>query len=348
MYYFLLGLLIYSFLLISIAPKSKVLSEILGIILLTYITFMIGLRFEVGVDYASYKSWFDIYYTKFSMEFLFYTIQYAIKVIFDKFYYFTFTMILLSNIFIYLGLRKRKIQGVFLILALIIYSSSMSIIFMNIMRQGVSIAIFFYASTFIKERNFKKYILYIFIGAGFHLSSLFLIPLYFFPSIRISKAKYFLAIISAYIIVYIRLVNVIINFIAYRLPFYSKYYNHAYLMNNEINLLSLGVLLNVSFFCLLLIFLREEKDFKLEITYYQLGILFNILTLATFMIDRIGLYFSVFGIAAIPNIIQSIKNRKLRTMFVFLAIIVYLSLFTQNLLINPGHLNLEYKSIFNR
>lgn len=348
MYYYLLGLIIYSFVLLAITKKSKILGEILAILILTFITFMIGLRYEVGIDYHNYSLDFDVYYNKVSFEYIFYTIRYAVKMLFDKFYVLTFIMILTSNVYIYLGLKKRKIQGIYLILALMIYSSSMAIIFMNIMRQGVSIAIFFYSSVFIKERNFKKYFFYILLGAGFHLSILFLLPLYLLPNIKFKKASFFVAIISAYLLVYLRFVNYIINFIAYRVPFYSKYYNHQYLLNDDVNLLSLGVLLNVVFFYLLILFSTEDENRKLDKTYYEIGLLLNIMTIATFMIGRIGVYFSIFGIVAIPQLIESIRDRRLRRLLFILAVLVSIGLFSQNFILNPGPLKLEYKSIFSQ
>jgi hypothetical protein len=257
-------------------------------------------------------------------------------------------MILITNVFIYLGLKKRNVKGLYLILAIFIYSSNMAIVFMNLMRQGVAVAIFFYASTFIKERNFKKYILFMLIGAGFHSSILFLIPMYFITKIKFSKASYFIFILISYFLVYTRLAQLILNSIVSMIPMYSKYYNHTFLLKEDFNLLSIGVLLNVALIYILVLFSNKtkEKEYLLEKNYYMIGVLINILAISTSMFDRIGIYFFIFGIIAIPKIIESIKNKNLRLFFIVLATLISTSFFVQSLFINPESLSLIYKSIF--
>lgn len=347
MYYALLGLFIYAFILLMITKKSKILSEILGIVILTYITFMIGLRHGVGIDYFNYEQAFNIRYDAFSYEPIYSFLMYFIKTQFDKFHYLTFIIILISNSFIYLGLKKRNIERKYLLLSLLIYSSNMALIFMNLMRQSVSVAIFFYASKFIEERNFKKYLFYIVIGAGFHSSMLLLLPLYFLKSIMISKHKYLIMVIASYTFVYTKLAQTILNFIAYRVPMFLKYYNHSYIFNDNFNILSLGVILNVVFIFILLNVVREEKN-NFDVGYYLISTSINILAISSFMFDRIGIYFFIFGISAIPKLIQSIERKELRFMFFNLALLVALLFFVQSLFLNPQASMLEYRSIFSK
>lgn len=348
MYYALLGMMIYAFSLSSIIKRSKIISEILGIVLLTFITFMIGLRYGVGIDYFSYEAGFNMRYDVFAYEPIYSFLMYFIKTQFDKFHYLTFVMILITNLFIYLGLRKRDIKGTYLILAIFIYSSNMALVFMNAMRQGVAVSIFFYATTFIKERNFKKYLVYILIGAGFHSSILLLLPLYFIKDIKISKHKYFFMVVAAYIFVYTGVAQTILNCVAYWIPMFSKYYNHDYIFNEDIKLLSLGVLLNIVFISFILKLVKEEKKYQIDVSYYLIGTIINILAISSFMFDRIGVYFFVFGISAIPQIIRSIEKNELRGIVFSLATIVALMFFIQSLFLNPEAMRLEYRSIFSK
>lgn len=347
MYYVLLGLFIYSFMLSIITKKSKLLSEILGIIILTFITFMIGLRYGVGIDYFNYQVAFDMRYDAFSYEPIYSFLMYFIKTKFDKFYYLTFIMILLTNIFIYLGLKKRNINGNYFLLSIFIYSSNMALVFFNLMRQGVAVAIFFYASKFIEERNFKKYLLYIFIGAGFHSSILILLPLYFVKNLNISKYKYLLLIVIGYIFTYTKIAQTILNFVAYKIPMFSKYYNHSYIFNKDIKILSLGVLLNIIFVLILLNFSKGKK-YTIDVSYYLIGTIINILAISSFLFDRIGIYFFVFGISAIPQMIQSIDKKEINLIFFNIALIIAFIFFAESLFLNPQVLGLEYRSIFTK
>lgn len=347
MYYALLGLFMYAFILSIITKKSKLLSEILGIIILTFLTFMIGLRYGVGIDYFSYEAGFNMRYDAFAYEPIYSFLMYFIKTQFDKFHYLTWILIFLTNVFIYLGLKKRNVKREYLLLAILIYSSNVALIFMNAMRQGVAVAIFFYCSKFIEERNFKKYLFFILIGAGFHSSIILLLPLYFLKNINMSKTKYLVTVILSYILVYTRVAQTILNFFAYRIPMLSKYYNHRYIFNDNIDILSLGVLLNVVFIFALLNVIKE-KEFQMEVNYYLIGTIINILAISSFMFDRIGIYFFVFGISAIPQIIKNIEKKEVEIIFFILALLVAISFFSQSLFLNSEVLRLEYRSIFSK
>lgn len=348
MYYIFGGLLIYAFSISIITKKHKVLSEILGLILLTFFTIFLGLRYGVGIDYFSYENSFQIHYNTFTYEPLYSMLMYIIKVYFDKFHYLTFIMLLLTNIFVYLGLKKRKIEGIYLLLALFIYFSNTAMVFMNLMRQGLAVAIFFYASTYISEKKFKIYLLYILLGAGFHSSILLLLPLYFFK-LNFNKKRYLLSVIICYILVYTNFALILINYVALRIPKYSHYYNSSLLMNDEVNILSFGVLLNIIVISTLL-FTNKISIVKYDndINYYLIGTLFNVMALSTFMFDRLGIYFFVFGISAIPKILRNIEQRKMRTflfVFVFFATAIY---FSKVYLMNTESSALYYKSIFSK
>ncbi len=346
MYYFLLFIFLFSFTVSIITKKIYQFSEIIGILILLFITFMIGLRKEVGIDYSTYEFAFNFRYNKFVYEPLYSILMYVIKKTFDKFHYLTFVMSLITNIFIYLGLKKRKVEGSYLILAIYIYISNVGLIFMNLMRQGVAVAIFFYASTFITERNFKKYFAFIMIGAGFHFSMILLLPLYFFPRIRLTKLIYVIAVITCYFMVYIKITPKLLNFFAINIPMFSKYYNHEYLFNSQINLLSLGVILNIIFIFILLCTHRDFTKIDQETTFYLLGTLFNILSLASFMFDRIGIYFFINGIVSIPILIRNISNNKVKLVISILCVMVTSCFFIQTLFLNPESLNLKYESIY--
>jgi transmembrane protein EpsG len=63
-------------------------------------------------------------------------------------------------------------------------------------RQGVAIVIFLYAIRFIKEHNFKKYLIYILLAATSHLSVLILLPFYFISRIPPMRLVYIVVILG--------------------------------------------------------------------------------------------------------------------------------------------------------
>lgn len=345
MYYAFSGLIIYIFSLSILTKKNKAFSEILGLLILSFFTVMVGLRYGVGIDYFSYENMFNLYYDAFKSEPIYSLIMYIIKNTTDKFHHVTFIMAFITNIFLYLGLKKRNIKGIYLLLSLLIYFSNTGAIFINLMRQGVAVAIFFYASTYIEERNIKKYIIFILLGAGFHASSLLLIPLYFIRPV-FNKKRYYSSVVMCYTLVYFNVAVSLINFIASKIPIYSHFYNSRLFENASNNILAFGVMLNVIFIGYLIVY--SKKKYNYETNFYLLGTLINILALSTFIFDRIGIYFFTFGIAAIPKIIKGIEDNSKRSLTFGLAVLIAIIYFSQVYLINTESTSLYYRSIFSK
>lgn len=351
MYSIYLWLILYSFFLVMVTKKNKVISEVLGIVIIFTLTIIIGFRYGVGVDYFAYEEAFHLYYNKFFFEPFYSFLNFYIKITVGKFYYVTFIMILITNIFIYLALKKRNISGIYLLLSLLIYSSNMALVFMNAMRQGVAVAIFLYASSFIKERKFKNYLILILIGAGFHFSILFMLPVYFLNRINISIKRYIFYIIISYLFVYTLLAQKLINYISSLLPTrYSRYYNSEMFFLEEVNIFSIGVLIKVVLSIVLLILIvksnKKNNNYTMETNFYMLGIIMTILSLSTFMFDRIGYFFYIFEVLVIPLLIKEIENNQIRHVLFLLTLSIAVLFFIQNLFINAELLQLEYQSIF--
>src|SRR5690606_20588161 len=105
--------------------------------------------------------------------------------------------------------------------------------------------------------------------------------------------------------------------------------------------------INIIFLFILLSFLkRQPKENVNSVNYYMIGTCFNVLSLSSFMFDRIGIYFFVFQILVIPKLIEKIENRNLRLLLFIIAIIIATIFYVQSVIINSESLNLEYNSIF--
>lgn len=346
MYYILLLLImLYIVGTLFVNKKYSILNEILLVGIFIFFIVIMGIRYDVGIDYATYENMFHLNYDNFIYEPIYSWLTYFVKVLFDKFYYLTFIMALITNIFIYLGLKKHRLSKYYLGLALLIYFGDLAFIYVNVMRQGVAVAIFFYASAYIEERKFKKYIMFILLAAGFHYSILLMIPVYFLNKIYLSKGKYILSILVAYLMIGIGGAQQILNAIVGYLGMYSKYYNSSYIVNNEINILAIGVLAKAIISIILVLFSSKTMGRNREIEFYKIGILLNVLSLSSFMFDRIGIYFSVFSLVGIPRLIMGSDKKDRKYMFVF-TVIIFASLYIKTLIIET-HLNhLEYKTVY--
>jgi len=233
------------------------------------------------------------------------------------------------------------------VLAIMVFASSSLFVFANIMRQGLAIAIFFYCSTFIKERKKMKYFSYIIIGSGLHISMLFLIPFYYLNKINISLKSYITYIGISYFLVYTNFSSKIFQFIVGISPYASKYVGNNSIFTENASVLSIGVLLRVCISLIILSFSNKfDKSLNIEKSYYQLGIIINILSISTYMFGRIGIYFQIFDILMIPMLIKSIQNKNLRIIILGATIFLITVLMINELIVNPEERNLIYKSIF--
>ena len=71
-----------------------------------------------------------------------------------------------------------------------------SMMFINIERQGIACLIIWYSFRYIHEQNFKKYCLICILAAGFHTSALFFIPMYFVTVVNNGSNKFAIKIVS--------------------------------------------------------------------------------------------------------------------------------------------------------
>lgn len=346
LYLILFGLIIYSFFVSVITQKTSTISGIIGVIILAFYTLFMGLRYGVGLDYFNYLDSYGYDYNAYGFEPFFYFLMYFCKNYLENFYYVTLFTLMISNIFIYLGLKKRNIEGFYFLLAIFIFLSNTAMVYMNIMRQGIAVSICFYAVTFIYEKNFKRYLFFIILAMGFHLSAIFMLPFYFIR-VKFNKITFLIAVILCYVAAYFQLATVLINVVASIIPKYNYFQNSTFLQNDSVKLLSLGVLLNVVVMLCLLFSKKKNKQIEdIDTNLYLIGILFNVLSLSTFVFDRIGIYFFIFGISTIPKFLNNLKRVELRillSMLVFVGVMIYFS--QQYLLIDEDNYN-YYHSIF--
>lgn len=151
---------------------------------------LIGLRNNVGVDYPVYK---EIYETQISdnwvwsvnhsgVEILFTSICVLLHKVNIPYYGMFIVMTFLPLCFFYACFNNKR--RLFIPAIFFLYASGVFFWYMNIMRQGISFFIILFAIQYIIRGAVVKYIFWILIAAGFHLSALLFIPCYLLYYIR--------------------------------------------------------------------------------------------------------------------------------------------------------------------
>lgn len=339
--------MILAYLLFLDQRNSKRVDTILSKIVLVALTVIAGIRYDVGVDYLGYEHGF--YMQSFEInEPLYWLLNKIVWSIDGEFYWITLIMAFLTNIFIYLGLKKRYVSCRGVTLGLLLFACTGWTATFNLIRQGVAVAIFFYASIYIREKNLKKYLCWMIIGAGFHNSILLLLPLYFFKRYKIGIIVYLGTVIMVYGIVYSGSSRGLLNYLIKFINGYSGYSGSSHIMEAA-RASGLGVMLNVILSVIIMIFCSRKIDnekFNNEKNYYLFGIILSILAIDTYMYGRIGMYFSIFSVIVIPIAIQTIKDKNLKFVIGFILIMSIFLLYGKETFSPSPASKLEYKTIF--
>lgn len=213
--------------------------------------------------------------------------------------------------------------------------------FMNGIRQMLAASILMYSIPFVKQRNFKKFIICIIFATLFHTSSLLFVPVYFLTSEKISNG--FMLISTIIIFATSNLIaSLLLKIVS--LTKYAWYLNSEYIAERSGFIM---ILINVMILIFALFFNKNKKnDIYIKIQWIA------VLTM-TFIgkipaAHRLLFIFGMPGIILIPNVIASRDNRKERFILSFIIVILYLLYFIYTIGIKNSNSVLPYKTIFER
>lgn len=229
---------------------------------------------------------------------------------------------------------KNYLLSILLFIGMGYYHSSF-----NGIRQYIALAIFVYSIRFIINKNFKKYVICIFIAILFHNTAVMMLPIYFINRIRFNKKRFLLTIIP------ILLIGFSYKFIISNLNILSPHYYQKYL-NNKYLSLGVGGITNyiyiISFIVIYIIsilrynsIIVKYENVRIFIILCGISISFMLLGLKSLLFFRISLYFSIFYIFLIPMIIDTL-NIKLRLAIYPIGIVWLFYFYTTTLLYRDG------------
>ena len=329
---------ILAILLLYIADKRKVKPEKKGVIYkykifyilsLLVLLVLIGLRnITVGVDTKGYV---DVFYrvvegitTSADMNWLSIGYMLILKLIgvFTNNYVILNCVIgLLSLTFLYKSIwnnSKKPTLSLFLFICMTLYYQMF-----NQSRQLLAVCIVLYSFKYIKERNFKMYLIYTLLATSIHESAIIMLPFYFITDYKISKKN-----ISFYIIMTLiayfgfgYLEKIILS------TMYGKiYYGTDYFVTSNTSIINL-----VFRFCLMIFILiyskksiENDASNKYLINFSIFCTLLQVLTLRLYMLGRLATYFYAFYILSIPNTIASMGKGKINSLVKYGVIVIFI------------------------
>lgn len=291
----------------SFRGKIKSISIIWAVILLALIV-ILGFRDIFTVDSYVYRSAFN--YINSSNE-----IVRTFEVSYDwlnRFVYLLggnvhnvfFIASLLSIVFLAKGLKDVEYNRYLFIVFYLLTFQYFDLF--NIVRQGISMSIFFYASKYIYMRKWKNYMLLTAVAISFHYSALIMLPVYFIGNRRISFAKMIFSVGTFYFLTMFLNQTDILSLIFKGLwrENYSGEFELAFITIAEI-IIAFVVLFFKDKLC------KNEKD-NLYLNLTWLFILFRVGATELFIIHRFSKYFINFYIISLLMFSGILRNRNIK------------------------------------
>jgi len=271
-----------------------------------------GFRYNVGTDYSGYSSLFDTFVYFSGYERVEFTYKFLVKIAqflnFNQQFIFL-VYALITYIFIYLAIRYYDKNGDYRHFVILFVEIYIVINSFNTIRQMAAVAIFFYATKFIVERNLIKYATFIVIAALLHNSALICLIFYFIP--RLNKEILFLGLIVSPVFMLANFANTMMIFLFrfYRSDWYEMYlysYNFNVGLNSGLNTLVLFII--AIFYALLIRKGNLDSQDKTIIKLFIVYVILLFMTLTSAIATRL-LYYPMVSLLLIFPMLEKCFNK---------------------------------------
>lgn len=352
--YFTVALITAVFSEISVKSSNKIIRRVCVLFVIALPSLLFAFRYGIGTDYFAYVSNFQklqtigIHAVRFKFEWVYILINLIVGKLNGSIeMVFLITSIIMMSFIYYAARHYAK----YLSVGAAIFSYMMLYYQMsfNIVRQSVAMAICLYSIKYIHDRKLFKFLLFILIASGFHISALMFFPFYFLYKILGWKNKKAIRVLF-YIIVLIGAFNInsLVITIINRIPSLSYY--RVYFQSSGRNI-DVGFLIRYSPFLLTALYLykhswKRDKNFTLIFSLFIIGLILKLSGIVgSSYINRIALNFEITLILIIAYFVKGF-NRK-RELFASLILLLYVGFNWWYIYIYIGsHGTFPYRSIF--
>lgn len=309
-FYVLLILVVLALFLVSYKNPNK--EKIISLILLGILILIGGFRDRIGWDYSNYTNWYHNGTRDDGLEFGFLVIMNVFRYfnLDHKFLFFFFSFF--TYLFAYLAIKKYTKKSTlplvlyFLIPVLFLYS-------FTYIRQYLSVTIAFYAFTFLLDKKYFIYFLLMFLGISLHYSCL--IPFVVFPLVYMTRD--FIKEYHLYLLLGISFIISQIGIIHW-LSLILKDSHYLFYVSDKttiaVPLFKLLVINVLGVFVLRFFYKKgfENENQRYLLLLYICSIFFLNLFSESIELTRIYIYFRIFEIILVANIIYfALQNRRL-------------------------------------
>ncbi len=352
MFYLFIFILFSLFTLFELEDNFKLLRYQLTFVVIVFLFFIAGFRYETGVDWLQYTNDFKTIPTFSRLQLkdifsglnpLFFLLSILVKSLGGGIQSLFVIMQLIASVFLWKSVKKYT---EYRLIALLLYFSLLYFhLDMNLMKQAVSTTIFFYSLRFIISRDFIKYVLFLILATGFHWSAILFLPLYF-----LIHRKYSTVLLSLLVVFFIsfNLLHLQTGDLVYKLSSLvfgeeSRITKKA-LFYTTSSVFSVKRVLNIGFIANVLIafatlFFRENLNRRIK----NFDIFLNIMLLQLFfylvmyefieLSGRLRFYTLISYLVILPYYIKIVKTLKGKVIVLILIILysfTYVRVFASN------------------
>lgn len=320
--------------------KNKLIREFISILAILLPAILAGCRdSSVGVDTGAYgisffqsaclsdsfMEFFKPYMTSITGEPLFFLIIYIASRFTNNYHAGLFAYNLITIIFLYAGMKRyKKLMNTPIWLGMLLYYLAFYNRTLNMMRQAIAISVVFYSVSYLFEKKFYKYIIWIIVAFGFHNSAiigLLFLPMYLIldqeNNITIKKQLKRSIIFLGCVILLLSIGSVGINFLVSKGIVRDNYLNYLSGGRYSSHKLSIGlVMIYIIYFILYMKHYKYLNQRRLHATFFAIISILSIFScfgsLISTFISRIGYYFTPLQMLSMANIVNcyNIKSKK--------------------------------------
>lgn len=318
----------------KLGKQSDILIK-LGLIILII---LMGLRdISVGYDTDVYRKNYELLSIgglgyAYSNELIFQLIMFINSLIFSGEAGFIISMIEYAVIFVLImhyvseSLSRDTALTMFLFVSLGVYLRGFDQI-----RQMLALMIFLLGLTYATKKEYKKFTFLWILSLGFHKTAVILLPLYFICKIRLKNWMYLLITLIVVICSFFKdiILKVVCSVLGY--SYYDSYLNGTFVEKiTMFGYIRLALIAFAFVFCLIATQkykIINNKTNNMLVNMLFCSVLFcalGVITQMPLIFGRLTFYFVWPLYFLIPEILSSMKNKRIMTLFVILIGIVYL------------------------
>ena len=312
---------------------------------------IMGMRYDVGVDHLSYKRSY-LSGEGFHREPIFRWLSIVGREM-DIHYTIYFGLLALIQVFLLFYTFKKE-RHLFPFLVFVLFTSQFFIHWMNGIRQETAGLIFLFASRYIAEKKFGKYLVCCIIACGFHISAIILIPIYpilrggkdFFKNIPLQLCVFLtvsMVAISGYDLIH-RMMPLVGKFSELHYSF-AVYYSVSNLERfSGLTIVGRSLYLFTIINIVIILYSKKLKAyygnavFKVFYNLYYFGAVANALFINNLVLNRPFRYFRFYLVIMATYLLYYLyKHAKpsINTLVFFVLIILFLLIFVGTIISHP-------------